>query len=86
MDAPSIRRLILAELARNKTYAIPQPALLDLVNASVRPALTIGDLVKHLSWLKAQDMARFLPSALDPDNADARKWLITEAGEVALQK
>lgn len=84
MSPLSIRRCILRVLAQNKPYAVPQESLLAEVNRLVRPALTHGDLVKHLAWLKAQDMAGFKADALAPDDADARTWFVKEAGEVAL--
>jgi hypothetical protein len=86
MNAPSIRIAILEVLQGVKPYALPQPQLLADVNMRVRPALSLGDLVKHLTWLKAHEMIGFIADDLDPDNADARKWLIKEAGLTALQK
>jgi hypothetical protein len=84
MTPPTIRISLLRVLAAAKPYAVPQATLLLELNQLVRPSLTVGDLVKHLSWLKARDMIGFLPDAMDPENADLRKWLIREAGEAAL--
>jgi hypothetical protein len=81
----SIRLAILSVLRENKPFMTPQVQLLRDVNLLVRPALSPADLVKHLSWLKAQAMVTFEPDPLDPDNADVRKWLIREAGEAALK-
>lgn len=85
MSPLSIRLAILRLLAASKPYAVPQEMLLAEVNRLVRPALTLADLVKHLSWLKAHEMAGFEADPIDPENADARKWFIREAGAVALR-
>ncbi len=85
MNAPATRLVILRLLSYAQPYSIPQDILLDELNRLVRPALTLGDLVKHLTWLKARDMAGYLPEPLDPDNPDARKWHLREAGRTALQ-
>ncbi|MBS0632023.1 MAG: hypothetical protein JSS11_08930 [Verrucomicrobia bacterium] len=85
MNAPATRLVLLRLLSYAQPYSIPQDILLDEVNRLVRPAITLGDLVKHLTWLKARDMIGYLPEPLDPDNADARKWHLREAGRTALQ-
>lgn len=85
MNPLSIRLCILRLLATAKPYALPQQTLLDEVNHSLRPPLSAADLLRHLSWLKTHDMAGFKADAIDPDNSDARKWFIREAGEVALE-
>jgi hypothetical protein len=86
MTPQVIRTTILGQLASARPYALPQPMLLEAVNMLVRPQLSLGELVKQLSWLKAQDMVAFIPSDLEPDNADARKWTIKEAGMAAIAK
>ncbi len=84
MNPQSIRLTILRLLAAAKPYSLPQETLLAEVNRLVRPAISLPELVKHLSWLKAQEMAGFTADPMDPTNADARKWHIREAGQNAL--
>jgi hypothetical protein len=84
MSPLSIRLCILEVLHGVRPFALPQATLLSDVNHRVRPALTLGELVKHLSWLQRQQMVAFIVDDLDPENADARKWLIKEAGIAAL--
>ena len=86
MSPLTIRRTILHVVAAAKPYALPQETLHQEVNRLVRPTLTLAELVKHLSWLNAQEMIGFLADEMEPENADARKWSIREAGLVALQK
>jgi hypothetical protein len=82
----TIRHTILGVLRQTKPYMVPQPQLLREVNLLVRPAITLGELVKHLSWLKAQEMITFEADSMEPKNPDARKWMIREAGEAALNR
>jgi hypothetical protein len=82
----SIRIAILDILSGVQPYALPQPQLLSDVNGRVRPQLSLPDLVRELSWLKARELIAYLPDALAPDDADARRWLITEAGLAALKR
>ena len=84
MSPQSIRLTVLRVLDTNRPYAVPQEQLLAEVNRLVRPALSLGDLVKHLSWLKASEHIAFQSDPMDPKNADARRWSIREAGIAAL--
>jgi hypothetical protein len=81
-----IRRTILAELRTVAPYALPVQQLLDQVNIRVRPAIKLTELKVQLSWLADQAMVGFLPDDFDPKNADARRWLIKEAGLAALSR
>lgn len=85
MTPLSIRLAILRLLLAARPYALPQETLLAELNRIVRPAIALPELVKHLSWLKAHDMVAFAADPMDPENADARRWNIREAGEVALR-
>ena len=86
MSPLTLRQTILRVLAQNKPYAVPAEQLLAEVNRLVRPAITEEDLRTHLSWLLDHDLVAFMPDELDTDNVSARRWLIKEAGEVALRK
>jgi hypothetical protein len=81
-----IRRTILAELAAAAPYAAPAEGLLNAVNDKVRPKLSLSELRGHLSWLLDHTMVDFLPDDIDPDNVNARRWLIKEAGLAALRR
>jgi hypothetical protein len=73
-------------LAQAKPYAVPFETLLAEVNRLVRPALSAEALRGQLRPLLDGSFVDFLPDALDPDNEDARRWLLCEAGEAALKK
>ena len=88
MSPSIIRRTILAELARSEQYALPQEQLLTQVNLRLRPELTMDELAKQLSWMldRKPPMVAFLADSMEPDNAEARRWLITEAGLTQLKR
>ncbi len=84
MNAASNRLTVLRVLKLAKPYALPAEQLLAEVNRLVRPSITDGELTKLLAWLKAKAMVGYLDDTIDPENANARKWHIREAGEAAL--
>lgn len=84
--SPLARRLALLRiLADVQPYALPAAQLLAELNRLVRPALSLVEFAELLSWLQGKAYIDFLPDALDPENAEARKWLIKEAGLAALK-
>ncbi len=86
MTPLAIRSTILRVLEGVQPHALPLDALLAEVNRLVRPAITVAELKAHLSWLLDRMMIDFIADPLDEKNADARRWLIREAGLAALKK
>ena len=84
MSAASLRTAVLRVLDRARPYALPASSLLDEVNQRVRPPVRAGELADTLGWLADQEMAGSRPDALAPEDAEARKWFIKEAGQNAL--
>ena len=85
MTPLTIRQTILRVLAAAKPYAVPAETLLSEVNRLVRPTLTVEQLREHLTWMLDRSMIDFLPDDLAPDDVDARRWHIREAGLAALR-
>ena len=86
MTAPSLRIAVLTVLSASEPYALPHPQLLAEVNRLVRPAITSDQLKEILSWLIDKVFVDFLTDPLDPDNAEARRWFIREAGSAQLRR
>lgn len=86
MSPLSIRNLILRALRLAEPYALPFEQLLAECNLQARPGLEVEQLTEHLNWLKEIRYVDFMADPMDPKNVTARKWLITEAGLVALRK
>ncbi len=86
MTALQIRHAILRVLVTVDPQALPLDAVLPEVNRQVRPSISLDDLKGHLSWLLDRAMVDFIPDPLDEKNADARRWLIREAGIATLKK
>jgi hypothetical protein len=87
MNAASIRHTILTVLASVAPHALPHEQLLREVNRLLRPGLADGHaLYLHLTWLLDRSFVHFLPDDLDPDNGEANRWLITEAGQATLKR
>ena len=85
MSPLTIKQTILRVLNVNRPYAVPAEQLLAEVNRLVRPALTAEELRPHLRFLLDRNMVAFLADELDPENQDARRWLIREAGQAQLK-
>lgn len=85
MSPLTIRQAILRILASAKPFAVPGETLLAEINRLVRPSLTADQLREHLTWMLDRTLIDFLPDDLAPDDYNARKWLIIEAGLAALR-
>lgn len=83
MKSADLRQLILRQLAAAQPYAVPVTTLLFEINRQVRPAIKPVDLAEHLTFFQTHDMADFMADAMAPDDAEARKWFIKEAGLAA---
>lgn len=86
MSPATTRLTILRALKANAPYATPFAGLLAHVNEVARPPLAAGDLRGHLRHLLDGLMVDFIADELDPDNEDARRWVLREAGEAALKR
>ena len=86
MSPLTLRQTILRVLAQNEPYPVPAETLFGEVNRLVRPAITPEVFRTQLSWMLDRDLVAFLPDDIDPENVDARRWLIKEAGAAALSK
>lgn len=86
MSPATLRLTILRALKGNAPYATPFAGLLAHVNEVARPPVSAPELKDHLRRLLDGLMVDFLPDDLDPENEDARRWVLREAGEAALRK
>ena len=84
---PITKRLTILRILRDaQPYALPATQLQEELNRLTRPAVTPVEFAEHIGWLRDRAYIDFLPDALDPDNADARRWVLKEAGAAALLK
>lgn len=86
MNALTIRHAILRVLALAEPHPLPQGQLLAQVNELLRPTLAPAELTTHLSWLLDHALVDFLADAMDPENPEARQWLIRAPGLAALRR
>lgn len=87
MSPTSIRHTILTVLATVAPYALPHEQLLREVNQMIRPGLADArELYTHMRWLLDRSLVDFMPDDLDPENGEANRWLITEAGQATLRR
>lgn len=84
MNSTLIRKTILAELAAYGSE-VTQPTLLLLVQQRL-PKVALADLRDELAWLRDRDLVAYTADTFEPENRDARIWVITKAGELALKK
>jgi hypothetical protein len=79
----TLARAILDRLLICKPYALPEEQLATEVNGVVRPPAKAAEFKAALKSLNVADAPRIvlLRDDFDPE---ARKWIITEAGEAAL--
>ena len=83
----SIRHTILSVLSLASPYALPASQLLRDVNRQVRPPIADGAaLYLHMTWLLDRRLVDFLPDELDPEDGEANRWHITEAGKTTLKQ
>ena len=81
--ATTLARAILDRLRLCKPYALPEEQLATEVNGVLRPPANAAEFKTALKRLNVADAPRIvlLRDEFDPE---ARKWVITEAGEAAL--
>lgn len=85
MTVQALRLTILRTLAEVQPYALPAPQLFAELNRLARPPVSAVTFAEQIGWLHDRGLVDFLPDPMDPDNAEARKWFLKEAGAAALK-
>jgi hypothetical protein len=75
-----IRRQILLALADCSGYLLAEPVLLNQLNCTVDPPLTLSEFSAHLAWLESN---RFT-IGIRPELGGPVKWKISDDGKALL--
>lgn len=75
----SIRRNVLRTLADCRGYLLPEPRLIDSVQAALAPAPTRLEIQSELRWLEADAWV----SAVRPELGGPPKYALTDRGRAA---